>query len=185
MHCRQPNVTFPVGPRVKIASLTLLLVLLSGCTAKTIKQPRASALINQVDVSDRITTSGQPTPTQLDRMEKSDYELVVNLSPLGTLSSVPGEERIVTDKGIDYVHIPVDGLASALEQFEIFSDTLDRYSGKNILVHCQVNMRASLFTFLYQVVREGIDSDVAFQEVTAIWVPDNRWVDFIDHRAHR
>ncbi|MGI9227660.1 MAG: hypothetical protein ACR2PU_02595 [Gammaproteobacteria bacterium] len=41
-----------------------------------------------------------------------------------------------------------------------------------------MNKRASLFTFLYRVVQEGIEPDEAYENVTAIWIPDPYWFEF-------
>lgn len=179
MYHWQPSVSLPVK---KIGTVTLwivFLVLLNGCTTKAAKEPNGSTLINQVEVSAWIMTAGQPSEAQLARMEKSDFELVVNLSPLNMAESLPDEERIIGGKGIDYAHIPVDVRAYDLGQFEMFSDLLNQYRGRKVLVHCQVNMRASVFTFMYQVVHEEIDPDTAYQHVAVIWVPGKQWFDFI------
>lgn len=47
------------------------------------------------------------------------------------------------------------------------------------LVHCEVNFRASVFGFLYQVLYEGADLDEAMSLMQSIWVPNNTWEAFI------
>jgi hypothetical protein len=47
-----------------------------------------------------------------------------------------------------------------------------------VLVHCQLNMRASAFTFLYRVVHEQVPPEEAFTALSAVWVPRDQWADF-------
>lgn len=180
MYHWQLSVSLSVKKIGAITLFALTLVLLSGCIAGAVKESNDAALINQVEVSAWIMTAGQPSEAQFARMEKSDFELVVNLSPPSTAESLPDEEGIIRGKGIDYVRIPVDVRAYNLEQFELFSDLLNQYRGRKVLVHCQVNKRASVFTFMYQVVHEEIDPDTAYQHVAVVWSPGNQWLDYID-----
>ena len=80
--------------------------------------------------------------------------------------------------GIDYVNIPVDWHEPTYEDFDLFGNIMQHSQSKRILVHCQINKRASLFTFLYRVVFEGADPDEAYENVTAIWEPDPHWLEF-------
>ena len=48
-----------------------------------------------------------------------------------------------------------------------------------MLVHCQVNKRTSLFTFLFRVVHEGMDPADAYKHVTTRRIPDPHWVEFV------
>lgn len=52
---------------------------------------------------------------------------------------------------------------------------LNHAGARRALVHCQINKRASVFTFLYRVVHQGVAPDVAYETVTAIWAPDDQW----------
>jgi protein tyrosine phosphatase (PTP) superfamily phosphohydrolase (DUF442 family) len=136
------------------------------------------APMNFVPVSERIHTSGQPSPSQLSGLHEKGYELVVNLAPPTSAGSVAEEGMLVAQAGATYVNIPVDWHAPRYEDFVLFSDLLDRAGPRRTLVHCQINKRASLFTFLYRVVREGANPDAAYANVTAIWAPDEQWANF-------
>lgn len=133
---------------------------------------------NFVAVSERIDTSGQPSPLQLSGLRDKGYDLVVNLAPPTSAGSVAEEGMLVAQTGATYVNIPVDWHAPRYEDFVLFSDLLDRAGARRTLVHCQINKRASLFTFLYRVVREGASADAAYTNVTAIWAPDEQWTKF-------
>ena len=53
-------------------------------------------------------------------------------------------------------------------------------AGVNVLVHCQVNMRASAFVFLYRVIHEDAPVQEAAAKLTGVWIPDGVWKRFID-----
>jgi protein tyrosine phosphatase (PTP) superfamily phosphohydrolase (DUF442 family) len=134
--------------------------------------------VNFVAVSERIHTSGQPSEAQLGGLKGGGYGLVINLAPPLSVGSIAQEGLLVAQTGLSYVNIPVDWHSPSYEDFELFSNILNQAGSRHVLVHCQVNRRASLFTFLYRVVREGVAPDVAYENVTAVWVPDPQWKDF-------
>lgn len=51
--------------------------------------------------------------------------------------------------------------------------------GMKTLVHCQVNFRASAFSFLYRVLYLGVASGEAKEDMNSVWVPDATWTGFI------
>ena len=133
---------------------------------------------NFVIVSNRIHTSGQPTEAQLGDLRNAGYEIVINLSPPQVFGSLHQEGGLVAQTGLQYVNIPVDWNNPNYNDFKFFSEILKQSQSQHFLVHCQVNKRASLFTFLYRVVHEGVEPDEAYEKVTAIWAPDPHWLEF-------
>jgi hypothetical protein len=55
---------------------------------------------------------------------------------------------------------------------------LNSQTAEKVLVHCQINMRGSLFTFLYRVVHEKVDPATALEKMTLVWVPADQWLEF-------
>ena len=49
-----------------------------------------------------------------------------------------------------------------------------------VLVHCQINLRASSFTFLYRVLSLGEPPRVAYEAPSSVWVPHGPWRRLID-----
>ena len=133
---------------------------------------------NFVAVSERIHTSGQPSAAQLGGLKDKGYGLVINLAPPTTLGSISDEGMLVARTGISYLNIPVDWYSPRYEDFELFSNILKQSGSMHVLVHCQVNKRASVFTFLYRVVHDSAAPDRAWENVNAVWVPDEHWKDF-------
>jgi hypothetical protein len=56
---------------------------------------------------------------------------------------------------------------------------MQRLKGKKVLVHCQMNMRASALTFLYRTIHEKTDPAIAWGDVKPLWTPTNQWAEFI------
>ena len=135
---------------------------------------------NLVTVTKRIDTSGQPSAEQLKGLKVAGYDMVINLAPPYSLGSIENEGSLVTASGIPYINIPVDGNYPKMSDFDLFTDILDQAGDRHVLVHCQVNQRASLFTFLYRVAHENADVDQAYENVTAIWSPGPHWLEFVD-----
>ncbi len=135
---------------------------------------------NLVTVTKRIDTSGQPTAEQLKGLKAAGYDMVINLAPPYSLGYVENEGSLVASAGIAYINIPVDWKYPKMSDFDLFTDILDQAGERHVLVHCQVNRRASLFTFLYRVAHENADVDQAYENVTAIWSPEPHWLEFIN-----
>ena len=133
---------------------------------------------NFVAVSEGIHTSGQPSAAQLGGLKDKGYGLIINLAPPTTLGSISDEGMLVARTGISYLNIPVDWNSPRYEDFDLFSSILKQTGSMHVLVHCQVNKRASVFTFLYRVVYDGAAPDRAWENVNAVWVPDEHWRDF-------
>jgi hypothetical protein len=49
------------------------------------------------------------------------------------------------------------------------------FSDRKVLVHCQVNMRASSMVFLYRVIVAKESPDIAYESVTPVWSPEGSW----------
>ena len=51
----------------------------------------------------------------------------------------------------------------------------------NTLVHCQLNYRASAFSFLYRVLVLKTPVDQALLDLTGVWQPNDTWWTFINN----
>lgn len=137
-----------------------------------------AGLLNHVVAGDRLHTSGQPDSEQLLALPDHGFDLVINLATPTSPNTVPEEGQLVTRGGIAYVNIPVDWQAPTYEDFEFFSGILNQSRHEQVLVHCMVNYRASLFTFLYRTVHRGVAPEEAYETVAAVWEPEDQWLDF-------
>ena len=134
--------------------------------------------VNFVAVTDRLHTAGQPDAAHLSSLAGRGYELVVYIAPPTSRGAIETEGKLVAATGIAYVNIPVDWQNPQYDDFELFSGILNQSGRRRVLIHCQVNMRASLFTFLYRVVHEKADPREAYRFVTKVWEPQEQWLTF-------
>ena len=96
------------------------------------------------------------------------------------MGAIADEAAILGAQGIIYINIPVDFLRPAASDYALFRAVLGAAAQRKILVHCQVNRRASAFLFLYGVLELGLDPDDALEQVHRNWAPDSRRTDFMN-----
>ncbi len=160
------------------AKRAALLLLIGPMTPFLSAAQEDELAINHVVINDRLHTSGQPESSQLSGLADLGFEMVINLAPPTTQGAIATEGKLVAENGVAYVNIPVDWRNPTYADFALFSGVLNQSGDRQVLVHCQVNKRASMFTFLYQVVHERVPVDEAFEFVTRVWVPEDQWVTF-------
>jgi hypothetical protein len=56
---------------------------------------------------------------------------------------------------------------------------MQRNTDKKTLLHCQVNARATAFSFLYRVIYEDVPIAQAKEDMNTVWQPNEVWRDFI------
>jgi protein tyrosine phosphatase (PTP) superfamily phosphohydrolase (DUF442 family) len=130
---------------------------------------------NVVVISPKLTTSGQPGARELGRLAKQGFGAVINLAPSTTMGAVKGEEGIVRGQGLEYVHIPVVFSNPTEADYRAFVEAMNRLRDKKVLVHCEVNMRASTMTFLYRVSVDHEAPEKAYEAVARVWAPRGPW----------
>lgn len=135
---------------------------------------------NYYPIDDRIATAGQPTVDQFNHIKLANFDLVINLALPDSPYAIEDEGDLMDKLGMDYIHIPVDFKAPALDDLNAFFDALDQHQDKRIFVHCALNQRVSAFMFLYRRIREHISASDALTDMNAIWKPDDTWQQFIE-----
>jgi protein tyrosine phosphatase (PTP) superfamily phosphohydrolase (DUF442 family) len=143
--------------------------------------------MNFVAVTERLASSGQPSAAQLRRLRERGYAVVISLAPPESFGSIASEAELIGAQGLVYVNIPVDWQKPSERDFQLFSDVLNSNRDRKVWVHCQMNMRASVFLFLYRVIHDRAPAAHAIEAVQAVWVPNEVWRDFIRSilRHHR
>jgi protein tyrosine phosphatase (PTP) superfamily phosphohydrolase (DUF442 family) len=139
-----------------------------------------SEITNYLAISDKLGTAGQPTAEQFAAIQAAGYEIVINLAMPDSTNALPNENELVTAEGMDYVHIPVVWESPTVEDLERFFAVMDQNQDRKVFVHCVLNMRVSCFVFLYRALRLGIPVEEAWQDVLAIWEPNEVWQRFVD-----
>jgi len=167
-------------PTVLAAALAFILPVNSQAQEKAKNAPA-----NFVQWRDGLASAGQPDRAWLALAKQKKFDLIVNLAPPQSEGSIEAEAAIVGRQGVAYVNIPVDFNRPALRDFEFFSAVIKGAAGKNVLVHCQVNLRGSSFVYLYRAIHEGVPAREVAAKLAGVWVPNAVWRKFIeDTMAH-
>ena len=137
------------------------------------------SLLNRIDYSPALTTSGQPTEAELSLIASAGFDRVIFLAFNNHPKAVAHEDDIVRDQGLQFIHIPVEWESPSTADFAAFAAVMQTFGSGRTLVHCEVNFRASVFGLLYQVLYQGADVDEAISLMQSIWVPNDTWEAFI------
>jgi len=137
-------------------------------------------ILNYLAISDTIGTAGQPSPSQFAAIRASGYDVVVNLAMPDSANALPNEQQLVAQQGLLYVHIPVLWERPTSHNLEQFFDVMARCRGRGVFVHCAMNMRVSVFIYLYRVIWLGVSQEIAQGDLLRIWKPNSVWQRFLD-----
>ena len=148
--------------------------LLFAATTSLAQQPLPSTP-NVVVISPRLTTSGQPSAQALAALGALGFEAVIYLAPPNVSDAVRDEAVIVGRQGIVFVNIPIKFDHPTEQDYDAFAAVLGALSNRKVLVHCQVNLRASSMVFLYRAIARKEDPRIAYEAVTGVWAPEGPW----------
>ena len=155
-----------------------IFVAVSGCLANEEDGDGPAGPVNRVDISEFLSTSGQPAAGYFSVLADQGFEMVINLAPPQSHGSLQNEGGLVASRGLTYVNIPVDWDNPEPEHFEFFAKLLSENQSRKVLVHCQVGFRASIFTFLYRAIFLQRPADEALEFVHQVWAPNDAWTAF-------
>jgi len=130
---------------------------------------------NYRQYSESLSSSGQPTADQLQNAAELGFERIVYLAFTDNHSAIEDEDRVVKELGMDYIHIPIDFDQPTLADYDLFERSMGEKDAAKTLVHCQVNFRASTFSFLYRVLVEDVAILEAKNDLDSVWVPNEIW----------
>jgi protein tyrosine phosphatase (PTP) superfamily phosphohydrolase (DUF442 family) len=133
-----------------------------------------------LSLSDGLATAGQPTYDQFPDIKAAGYEVVINLVPAKNPNFLQGEAERITDLGMAYVGIAVDWGNPAAADLYRFFEVMDDNRNRKLFVQCAANKRASVFVFLYRVIRLNMDEADAEDDMEEIWTPEGTWRIFIE-----
>ncbi len=133
-----------------------------------------------LSLSDQVGTAGQPTVAQFEDIKAAGYESIVNLALVNSTNAIPEEGEIVSQLGMEYIHIPVDWETPSLDDLTRFVEVMDQRSDTQVFVHCAKNMRVSAFMYLYRVLCQQMPTGEAQKALYQIWQPIPHWQAFMD-----
>ena len=112
-------------------------------------------------------------------MAEAGFERVVYIAFTNNQNALPDADQIVKGLGMEYMHVPVDFSNPLPDDFYAFADSMQRNTDKKTLLHCQVNARATAFSFLYRVIFEDVPVAEAKADMNTVWQPNEVWRDFV------
>jgi protein tyrosine phosphatase (PTP) superfamily phosphohydrolase (DUF442 family) len=174
--------------RITVPALLVVLSLSTAGAAIAADPPAATATIeapNVVPITSRLVTSGQPTAAALSRLGAQGFGAVIYLAPPTSSDAVPGEADIVRKQGLEFINIPIEFGDPTDADFQAFAAAMDKFKDRKVLVHCQVNMRASTMTFLYRTVVGRENPDLAYESVARVWSPRGAWKRLMVEQLHK
>lgn len=130
---------------------------------------------NVVVISPRLVTSGQPAASALAQLATQGFGAVIYLAPPTVSDAVRDEAAILEQQGLAYVNIPIPFNHPTEAHFDSFTAALGQFVDRKVLVHCQVNMRASSMVFLYRVIVGRESAELAYESVARVWSPTGPW----------
>ena len=161
----------------RCASGLFATLLMLGTALLTHAPARAVTAPNVVSIDARLVTSGQPSAQALGELGAEGFEAVIYLALPSVPDAVADEPQILARQGIEFVHLPIPFAAPTPAHFEAVSAALTRLQHKKVLVHCQINLRASTMVFLHRVVQRREPPASAYQALSQVWSPDGPWKD--------
>ena len=144
-------------------------------------------IYNVLFYHEQLSSSGMPTPEQMEGVAEAGIKLVINLAPHDVPNAIPSEAELVRSLGMEYINIPVNWSTPTRDGLNLFMDAMDANSDKKVHVHCEANFRASAFILIYRVLRLDWKKEDAFKVMHSIWDEDAYpvWKMFIEDMLKR
>lgn len=182
-----PVESFGLGARLVRVVVVTATVLIAAPLLSPDAPANSATLVapNIVEISPRLVTAGQPSASALAALKAQGFEVVIYLAPPTVSDAVRDEPLIVARQGITFVNIPIRFDDPTEADFLAFAAVLDGLSNRKVLVHCQVNMRASVMTFLYRVIVRKEPPGPAYDAVTKVWSPHGPWRRLIQEQLRK
>ena len=159
-------------------------LLLAAAWSASAQAPRLVAP-NLVEISPQLVTSGQPSAEMLSNLKALGFDAVIYLAPPTVADAVRDEQLIVARQGLTFVNIPIRFDNPTEADFETFAAVLGSLGNRKVLVHCQVNLRASSMVFLYRAIVLKEPPRPAYAAVSSVWAPDGPWRRLIEGQLHK
>ena len=162
-----------------IIGLTAAALSASASYAVEEADPALAEIINFRQYSDNFSSAGQPTREQFQVLADQGFERIVYIAFTNNTNALPDADQVVKNLGMEYMQIPVSFDNPLLDDFYAFAESMELDVEKKTLLHCQVNARATAFSFLYRVIYHDVPVAEAKADMNTVWQPNAVWRDFI------
>ena len=136
-------------------------------------------IINFLQLGGNIYTAGQPAYDQFSQLKSLNIKTVINLALPTTDGAIKNEAEIVTLMGMAYIQIPVNFQGPQKSELNRFYKAMELGLNEPVFIHCMLNMRVSVFMYLYRLNILKDSAEVAWKDLLKIWEPDEIWTSFI------
>jgi protein tyrosine phosphatase (PTP) superfamily phosphohydrolase (DUF442 family) len=134
---------------------------------------------NFVQLTEDVATSGQPKVEEFKLIADAGYEYIINLGMPDHPHAVKEEDRVISELGINYIHIPVKFDSPTKEEVRFFCNLMAFLKGKKIFVHCIMNYRVSAFMYHYLSKVEKYSDEMSRSLIFDHWEPDPIWKELL------
>ncbi|MGD9541314.1 protein tyrosine phosphatase family protein [Methylocystis sp.] len=131
-------------------------------------------------IDSRLTTSGQPSESELGEIAALGVRYVINLGLHSHEKALPDEAATVGALGMSYRHIPIDFQHPTEADYQAFCAALTETRDAPTHVHCIANYRVSALLYRYRRDVLGVDDAMARADMTRIWTPNAVWAALIE-----
>lgn len=135
---------------------------------------------NWLRIDSRLTTSGQPSESELAEIAALGVRYVINLGLSSHEKALPDEAATVGALGMTYLHIPIDFQHPTEADYQQFSSALTQTKDAATHVHCIANYRVSALLYRYRRDVLGVDEAIARADLARIWTPNDIWTALIE-----
>ncbi|MFW2374427.1 MAG: protein tyrosine phosphatase family protein [Gammaproteobacteria bacterium] len=136
-------------------------------------------ILNFIQVSHNLASSGQPDEGQLKQIADSGYQLLINLAMPDSPGYIAQEKDIIESLTMDYIHIPVPFDGPNIQHLNTFIKAMQVHHGKKTWIHCALNYRVSAFLYLYRKRVLVLSEQESIIAILPEWVPDKIWTEFM------
>ncbi len=130
-------------------------------------------------INSRLTTSGQPSESELAEIAALGARYVINLGLSSHEKALPNEAATVGALGMSYLHIPIDFQHPTEADYQAFAAALAKTGESPTHIHCIANYRVSALLYRYRRDALGVDEAMARADMTRIWAPNAVWAALI------
>lgn len=132
-------------------------------------------ILNYIKINELISTSGQPKIEEFDLINNEGFEVVINLALCDASNAIENEDKVVTNLGMSYFHIPVDFENPKPSDLKLFLNTMQALGANKVWVHCAKNYRVSAFMYVYHKYILKTPFEEIDLSIFNIWNPDKTW----------
>lgn len=134
---------------------------------------------NYLPINPRLATAGMPTKEQIELLVLHEFQNVINLALDDSPGALENEAELVNKLGLNYYHIPVIWENPLKSDFDKFVSIMQTIKNEKTFIHCVLNMRVSVFVYLFRVHLLHESAEPAYLDILKIWYPDQTWQSFM------